>query len=255
MGTRGWLQFAELGATCEHRPVHVPPLLRVSSLWILAVLVLVCGAETARAQVLRPQRDHKIHVGDTHASPRELRVHNGLVLGAKLGAALAFSRLEESPALELELGYMLPFPLPVAHSFEVFVSGGYQAHSTRADAVLPSDARARYRVTQQVLAFTLGLRYRLPVAADIVMPYVSAGARLHALRASSSSEAAREAFGDSTDASLAPGFMAAMGGEIYVGPGAFVLELQLGYTPLQSELVPVAALVTCAGLGGYRLMF
>jgi len=151
----------------------------------------------------------------------------GLVVGGKLGGGFSTSQLGGSFVGELELGYDLPV---LDRSIEAFVSGQYIGPTTSGsglqDSRLPTPAK--YEVTEQQAIVTLGGYYRLHLPTPLFRPYGGLGARLYMLKTKVTGSAGT-AFGENQETATKLGIFAALGGELHVGPGAVLLELQTGY--------------------------
>jgi hypothetical protein len=188
----------------------------------------------------------------------EQRADMGLTLGAKLGGGLGTSDLGGAFVSELEVGVLLPLPEPVRHSLGVFLSGQYLAPGTdgksTADPRLPGDGILRYDVTQQELAFTLGVMYRLPLSTDLLMPYAAIGGRLYLLRTEVSASGGGESFGDSEETGASGGVYLAGGVDIFLGPGALLAELQFAYAGLDGYIMRDTNVGSLNLAVGYRLM-
>src|SRR5262245_10339478 len=94
--------------------------------WLLSCLLLSVAPGLARAEP-RPAIEQ-------HAEP-------GIVIGAKLGGGTGkpINEFDPTYVLELELGWLLPLPDPLGHSFELFVAPAYTAPGLEGD--VPRDAR------------------------------------------------------------------------------------------------------------------
>lgn len=166
----------------------------------------------------------------------------GLVLGVKAGAAFGqpFGDLGTSVLAELELGYNLPLPDPVGRDLGLFFSAQYAAPGAEgrgeADARLPDGAPAEYTLTERQAVLTLGVIYRIPVPGDLIRPYAAAGGRVYLLRTEIESEAGGESFGAHEETATQLGPYGALGAELYLGPGALLLELQVGYATLDGAV-------------------
>jgi hypothetical protein len=124
---------------------------------------------------------------------------------------------------ELEVGYTLPF---IERALAGFVPGAYpqpsaEGHDLR-DSRLPGPAT--YAMTQQELMLTLGATYRLHLPTPLLRPYASVGPRLLLMRTHTKGSAGDEPFGE-TATKL--GLYAALGAELYLGPGALLLEFSM----------------------------
>lgn len=167
----------------------------------------------------------------------------GLVAGLKVGAGLGqvTSDFGASFVGELELGYTLPLPEPVGRDLQLFVSASYAGPSTQ-DSVSGEDERLpggwSYEVTLQQLVVTPGLLYRIPIPSlGWLRPYVAAGARIYLTRTEVSGQAAGEPFGDHEETATDYGGYGALGGDLFLGPGSLLLEIQFGYAPVDGYVL------------------
>ena len=189
-----------------------------------------------------------------HADP-------GLVLGAKLGAGYGkpLNEFGASYVVELELGWLLPLPDPLRHSFELFVAPAYTAPRLEGDLPrdtrLPGDGRAHYLVSQRILTATAGLLFRLPLSSERFAPYAALGYRGYFRATRTDGSVAGESFGENTEYGYAHGLYAAAGLDVFVGPGALLAEFQLGYAPRDAFVLRDTNLGALQLLLGYRLMW
>lgn len=178
-------------------------------------------------------------------------------LGLKLGGAFSgvFNTLGASFTPELEVGAFLPF---ADRAFEVFLCGRYAAPSDEGesppDERLPGDGVASWSVTRNELSLGLGLRFRVPMG-DVFRPYVAAGARVFFLRTEVSGAAGGEPFGTNEETGTAFGFLFQLGGELYLGPGALLLELALNGAPLDQTILADTNASALDVYLGYRIFF
>jgi len=182
---------------------------------------------------------------------------SGIVIGLKVGGAFAgvFNDFGAAFVPELELGWMLPF---ADRMLEVFVSGRWSAPTTSGvvgpDARLPGDGMMSYNVEQQTAAIGLGLRLRIDVS-EIFSPYLAAGGRVNLMRSYTNGEAGGQPFGENTETSTNWGFFGALGGEIHVGPGAILLEVQANQVSTNHFVLQDTNLSSLDIFAGYRFMF
>jgi len=166
----------------------------------------------------------------------------GLVLTPKIGGGLSqifFNGLGASFVGELELGYTLPLPEPVGRDIQLFLSGQYAGPSgkqtvTTTDARLPGDGTWQYELTMHQAVFTLGALYRIPVPLSWLRPYAGLGGRMYKSWTVVRGSAGGQAFGENLEQSTDFGAYGEAGADFFVGPGAIMAELQLGFTPINS---------------------
>ena len=178
----------------------------------------------------------------------------GITLGLKLGAGFSqpFGDLGTGFLTELEAGYTLPF---ARRALAVFLSGAYTAPGAEAknlrDARLPGPAS--YELTQQQLMLTLGLTYRLHLPSKLVRPYASLGPRLFMMRTTVNGEADGEPFGENEETATAFGLFGALGAELFLGPGAALIELSMTWAKIDGYVLRDTSAGSLALAVGYRL--
>ncbi|HKP57944.1 MAG TPA: carboxypeptidase-like regulatory domain-containing protein [Polyangiales bacterium] len=191
---------------------------------------------------------------EQHAEP-------GLVVGAKLGGGYGkpLNEFGASYVLELELGWLLPLPDPLRHSFELFVAPAYTAPRLEGDvprdARLPGNGRAHYVVSQRLLTTTAGLLFRLPLPSDRFAPYAALGYRGYWSATQTDGTVAGEDFGENTEYGYAHGLYAAAGLDVFLGPGALLAEFQFAWAPRNAYVLRETNLGAMQLLAGYRLMW
>jgi hypothetical protein len=185
----------------------------------------------------------------------------GIVLGAKLGGGIGagFNEFGGSLGAEVELGYRLPLPQPIGRSFELFSSFAYGAPRTsgsvgQRDPRLPGNGRLAYSLEQQIAAPTFGVLYRLELPAHVFSPYAAAGARFNMMRTKVQGDVASRAFGQNQETSSAWGPYFAGGIDFYLGPGAALVELQLGYASVDNYVLRDTNVGVLNLMIGYRLL-
>lgn len=180
----------------------------------------------------------------------------GITVAAKLGGSFSqvFNALGAAFTPELEVGVTLPF---ADRMLEVFCAGQWAAPqldgTTEPDPRLPGDGTMSYHVTQQELALTLGLRLRIPIDSELFRPHVALGGRAYFLKTEVSGDGGGEPFGANAETTTRFGFFGALGGELFVGPGAILLEVQVGYATLDRFVMRNTNVGALNVLVGYRL--
>jgi hypothetical protein len=178
----------------------------------------------------------------------------GVVLGAKVGGGFSqpFGDLGSSFLTELELGYTLPV---ARRSLEIFVSGGYTQPTAEGKGL--SDARlpgpASYTLTQQEGMLGLGGRYRLNLGLDWLRPYIAAGPRVYFARTKISGKAGGEPFGENQENTTKLGAFGTLGAELYLGPGALLVEASLAWAKLDGYVLRNTSMGALGLSIGYRL--
>jgi hypothetical protein len=181
----------------------------------------------------------------------------GLVIGGKVGGGFPqlTSDFDTTFTGELELGYTLPV---LDRSIEIFLSGQYAAPTTEdseagPDERLPGDGTWSYDATMQQLVLTLGGLYRLDVGSDLVVPYGALGARMYLWQVDATGESNGEPFGDYEEQNTDFGGYAALGADVFVGPGSILAEVQFGYAAVDDFIVRDTNTGTLSAVVGYRL--
>lgn len=179
---------------------------------------------------------------------------SGVTLGLKIGAGFSqpFGDLGSSFLTEFEAGYAMPF---AKRSVAVFLSGAYTQPTAEGenlrDARLPGPAR--YEWTQQELMLTLGLTYRLRLPASLIGPYASLGPRIFMMRTTVDGSAGGKPFGENEETCTAVGLFGALGAELYLGPGAALVELSMTWAEIDGYVLRETS-AGSLGIGlGYRL--
>ena len=180
----------------------------------------------------------------------------GLVAGLKgaVGFGQLFSDMELGWIGELELGWVTPY-----RPLQIFVTTSY-VRTGQADALgepdprLPSGGAWTYDVTQDQLVFTVGPLYRLDVGSDVVVPYGALGFRTYLTSTEVTGEADAD-FGTYEEQGTDFGAYGAIGADFFVGPGAFLTELQIGWAPVDRYVLQDTSTGTLNLALGYRFFF
>lgn len=223
------------------------------------------SVETAPLDMLTYEPSEESMVDSPDKGPKDdpiqKRSHGGLVTGAKVGAGFGqpFNESGSSFVLELEAGYLLPLPDPIYEGFEVFVSGQYSqpvtdGKSVEPDPRLPGDGIVHFEITQQRLVFTLGVLYRVPLAIDFLRPYIAVGGRIYLIRSLIEAEVAEERFGRNEETATEPGWYGALGTDLFLGPGAVLLEFQIAHAGLDGTVFQNTNLAALTIVTGYRII-
>lgn len=207
----------------------------------LSVLGLALALTLGHAQVAAAQEQPSDTAEGELAYERGGLLGAGLVAGAKLGGGFGqpFNELQTSFVGELELGYNLPF---AKRSLGLFLSGQYNAPSSEQSGLqdeLGADGESRvpaeygYTLTQRQAVLTLGAIYRIPLNLPLLRPYAALGGRYYMMRTELEGQVSPKSgpalpFGSNQETSSAFGFYGALGAELYLGPGAALLEVQTG---------------------------
>ena len=186
---------------------------------------------------------------------------SGLVLGGKVGGGLGkpWNELGASYVLEVELGYQLPLGSTLGRTFELAAIGSYTAPRTEGsgamlDPRLPGSEPFHYEVEQQIAGIGMLLRHRIPFARDMAALVLGAGARLDLMRTHVSGEVDGEPFGRNEETGSAIGPLFSVSGELALGPGAALVELQLSHAAVDAFVLRDTNVAALALLVGYRFM-
>ena len=224
---------------------------QLALLWTYLFCVMATG-------LLRPP---SAAAHDSSSAAIEQHAPPGFIVGVKagLGSGKPINDFGLMYGFELELGYLLPLPDPLLHSLELFVSAGYAGSSlsgtsAQRDARLPGDGRFSYTLREQSFLSGGGLRFRVPLHSQRFAPYLAAGYRAFGTADKAHTKVAGRAVSDNTERSLTHGFFASAGLELFVGPGAAFVELQVTRAS-RNELVVRDAVGGIQAFLGYRLMF
>jgi hypothetical protein len=177
----------------------------------------------------------------------------GVVIAPKFGVGFGqlTSDFGTSPVFELELGWVvLPFP-----DLQIFTSLQYaqpKQSGSGTDSRLPGDGAWTYELTEQQLVLTPGLLYRIPVGGDLFRPYVAAGPRFYFDKTTVNGETSGEPFGEYTETGTSVGAYGALGGDLFVGPGSILLELQFGWASIDRYVLRETNTSTLNIAVGYR---
>jgi hypothetical protein len=181
----------------------------------------------------------------------------GLVIGGKVGGGFpqVSSEFDTTFNGELELGYTLPV---LERSIEVFLSGQYAAPTSEEtdagpDQRLPGDGTWSYDATMHQVVLTLGGLYRLDVGSDLVVPYGALGARMYLWQTEVTGESDGESFGDYQEQDTDFGGYAALGADLFVGPGSILVEVQFGYAAVDNFILRDTDTGSLNAVVGYRL--
>ncbi|HEV8320170.1 MAG TPA: hypothetical protein VG389_01045 [Myxococcota bacterium] len=184
------------------------------------------------------------------------KVPLGLVAGVEGGVTLSqpFSALGVSPAVAVHLGYLLP---PLERRLGVFAAVGYavpRASGSGEDVRLTAGTYD-WEVRQKELAVSLGVVARLlPPFSSMLNGYLAAAGRAFLLQTVEEASAGGMPFGVNRETGTRFGFHLALGGELYLGPGAVFLEAQLDWTRLDGRLTGTASGGALGFVAGYRLI-
>ena len=168
-------------------------------------------------------------------------------ISSRVGAAIPITGngLQASASTALKLGYGLPFE----SRLQVFAELLYAA-----PAVTVGEGALRSTVTLHDFAPSVGLTFFLIPPPSRLTPWISAGLRMHLLRAVQSLPGLS---GGSAyeEADTRMGGFFTLGCGLRVGPGRFVLEVTMNELTVRQRITGEANATTVSVLGGYGFVF
>lgn len=190
---------------------------------------------------------------EAEAEPEEPTEGPGsFVLAVEIGGFFPFDNLGIHVRYGVEVGYLLPF---LDRRLEVMVSAGYAEPRRDFD-----DGDYHGEVHTQELTASLGPRFRfLPLTSSFNLS-LAAGPRLFFLRSKSTgksmpSDGTTQSadFAEFKEQSMEVGVFAALGAEYFIGPGAILLDVDLGWSKLPHTITGADEATTNVSLTlGYR---
>jgi hypothetical protein len=162
------------------------------------------------------------------------------------------TELQTTWGLELEASYLLP---PMDRRIGVFLAAGYTQPEVSRTSLQDPRVGGSYDGTQTQKELTLGagavFRFLRPTSEWNA--YVAAGLRVYFLQTVTVGSAGGSDFGENTEQSTHVGGVFALAGERRLGPGALVLEVQLGTSSLPHLITGDVSTGALAVAVGYRL--
>lgn len=162
--------------------------------------------------------------------------------------------LETSFDALLKVGWALPF---VERRFQLFVDLAYtqpQVSVTGSDGRVPGGSFTSTTLLRD-FAVSAGLCFFILSPSKPLVPYVSAGARVHFLRAETNGSAGGARFGEYVETDTRVGGVFAAGAGYRVGPGRILGELVFNYLPVDQRLTGASNASSLSVLLGYGLFF
>ena len=154
----------------------------------------------------------------------------------------------------LKVGYGLPF---IERRLQIFLDLAYTQPSV---TITGADARVAggtftSTTTLRDLATSLGLCFFILEPSRVLVPYVSAGVRVHFLRGETSGTAGSSPLGkyEETDTRFGAVFAAGVG--LRLGPGRLLAELTFNVLPVDQRLTGVSNASSLSVLLGYGFFF
>jgi hypothetical protein len=169
-----------------------------------------------------------------------------LILGLEVGGIFPqlFTSLGTHASVGIEVGYRLPF---ADRKLELMLASAYSPPGrTFTDGVYEAD------VTLKELTVSLGARFRF---LDVDGPFnvnAAVGPRMYLLESTSNGSANGEPFAEFVEQSTQFGFFVAVGGEYRLGPGALLLDLDIGYASLPHKITGDESTGNLTATLGYR---
>lgn len=154
----------------------------------------------------------------------------------------------------LKVGYGLPF---LERRLQLFLDLGYTQPSvtvTGSDARVPGGTFTA-TTTLRDFATTLGLCFFILEPSRVLVPYLSAGARVHFLSAETDGSAGGASFGGWRETDTRFGGVFAAGAGYRLGPGRVLAELTFNVLPVDQRLTGVSNASSLSLLVGYGLLF
>ncbi|HUH05120.1 MAG TPA: outer membrane beta-barrel protein [Kofleriaceae bacterium] len=174
-------------------------------------------------------------------------------LNVSLGVGLVFpqiqSELGTSGGVQLGVGYR------VWKQLVPFAGVGYSqpgVDNTRSDPRLPADYMTA--TTQRELMLSAGGFWRFLPASSSINAYAGLAARVWLLESRTNGEAGGETFLENEETSTRYGGAVFGGGEYRVGPGAVMLELDIGGSDLPHLVTGDVTTTAISLFAGYRLL-
>lgn len=187
----------------------------------------------------------------------------GVVLGlrSQVGFAQVFSDLGVTPAVELEVGYRLPF---LGRRLGFFLAGGYQytyaSGSVGADDRLVGEDGTPYPegygwdLDEHAAIVTLGFFGRFFADTDAFSPYAWVGPRMYLLQSVINGASGGQAFGENTETSTEFGVAGGIGIEWVLGPGPLFVEIEIAWSPLDHAITGDSSTGQLGLALGYRIL-
>ena len=162
--------------------------------------------------------------------------------------------LQTSLDAVLKVGFGLPF---LERRLQIFLDLSYTqpiVTVTGSDARVPTGTFTTTTVLRDV-ATTLGLCFFILEPSRVLVPFVSAGARVHFLHAETTGLAGSSSFGTWKETDTRFGGVFAAGVGYQLGPGRVLAELTLSVLPVDQRLTGLSNASALSVLLGYGLFF
>ncbi|MFI5288558.1 MAG: hypothetical protein ACHQ17_02865 [Polyangia bacterium] len=192
----------------------------------------------------------------TVTAPQHKKDRGDFLIAVKIGALFpqAFSKLETSYLVDLELGWALPV---LKHRLAISLDGAFtdpQADGQTTDPRLDASGGSyTWHLEQRELMFGLTLWYRHPIGRFI--PYIGAGPRLFLLESRVRGQAGSAGIITSSEESTKIGAGIPLGFGVTVGPGHLFAEVALNIAPIDHRTTGDDNTGSLSLSLGYRLVF
>lgn len=172
---------------------------------------------------------------------------SGVLIGAKVGGILPFSKLGPNVSVGIELGYAFG-------NFAVALDVDYTAPKASGSETDPRVTGSAYswHLTEQELNVMPVFLYRLPLGA--LTPFAGIGPRLYLLKSTVRSNTGTPSFQETTEKSTKFGFGVPLGVELKLGPGAAIAEVLLQYGGLDHTATGASNTGSATLSLGYRIV-
>jgi opacity protein-like surface antigen len=216
---------------------------------ILALLAIAPAASADAAAATAtitasPTTPDKPPASNDHAAEGR---SNGVLIGAKVGGILPFSKLGPNVSGGVEVGYAFG-------NFAVAIDADYtapQASGTESDPRVTGSTYT-WHLTEQELNVMPVFLYRMPLGK--LTPFVGIGPRIYFLKSTVRSNTGTPSFSETTEQSMKYGFGIPFGLEIKAGPGGFLAEVLLQYGGLDHTATGSSNTGSASLSLGYRII-
>lgn len=209
---------------------------------ILSGRRLLCASVTAAVAVASPAQ----------AEPGSAEPI-GVMVAAKVGAALPFNGLSPYVSGGIQLGWQLPgFAETLAVYLDISATSPSAEGNETDDRLVGSDYSWHIRQKELILQPTA--LYRFTSLGDLV-PFVGIGPRIYLLSTTSKASAGAGVILESTEQSTKFGVGVPIGVEYSLGPGNVLAEALLEWAPLDHRITGNASLLGANLFVGYRMIF
>lgn len=192
----------------------------------------------------------------TVTAPQKKKDRGDFTVAVKVGALFpqAFSKLETSYLVDLEIGWALPV---LKHRLAISLDGAFTDPQTDGSTTDPrldaSGGSYSWHLEQRELMFGLTLWYRHPIGRWI--PYIGVGPRLFLLESLVNGKAGSAGIVTSSEDSTKVGAGIPLGVGFTLGPGHLFAELALNIAPIDHRTTGDDNTGSLSLSVGYRVVF